>query len=184
MKLQRNKTLSAITLTVMTDYCIHEQFCHSLTPIPLHGMFLPTATPFATVNPVGAGQPTGITFWLNAVPPTAFGAYGDRWTFTIEITKPDGSKDNIGPITSDPVVEDIHIQAYTGGYIHCSGQIPKHQSNWHTHTPGRCLLHRWRLHQRHFPGQPKQPCDTYGNRQIQLSNGLMLLFRQCSGLDR
>ena len=56
-----------------------------------------------TVNPVGVNQETGITFWLNAVPPTAFGAYGDRWKFTIEITKPDGSKETLGPITSDPV---------------------------------------------------------------------------------
>jgi hypothetical protein len=36
------------------------------------------------------------------------GSDGDRWTFNIEVTKPDGSKEIIGPITSDPV---------GGGYV-------------------------------------------------------------------
>ena len=102
MKLQRNKTLSAIALTLIltTAFMTILPVANAHTPpwnVPTHCYAV------CTVNPVGAGQPTGITFWLNAVPPTAFGAYGDRWTFTIEITKPDGSKDNIGPITSDPV---------------------------------------------------------------------------------
>jgi hypothetical protein len=56
-----------------------------------------------TLNPLGVNQKTGITFWVNTVPPTAFGAYGDRWTYTVEITKPDGSKETLGPITSDPI---------------------------------------------------------------------------------
>jgi hypothetical protein len=56
-----------------------------------------------TNNPIGVGQQEVIVFWPNQMPPTAQGAYGDRWTWTIEITKPDGSKDTLGPLTSDPV---------------------------------------------------------------------------------
>jgi hypothetical protein len=56
-----------------------------------------------TLNPLGVNQETGITFWTNAVPPTAQGAYGDRWTYTIEVTKPDNSKETLGPFTSDPI---------------------------------------------------------------------------------
>jgi hypothetical protein len=37
------------------------------------------------------------------MPPTAEGAYGDRWIWTVEVTKPDNSKQTLGPITSDPV---------------------------------------------------------------------------------
>ncbi len=54
-------------------------------------------------NPIGVNQDLLIIFWLNAVPPTAQGAYGDRWSFYVDITKPDGSKQSLGPITSDPV---------------------------------------------------------------------------------
>jgi len=52
---------------------------------------------------IGVNQEVLIIFWPNAVPPTAVGAYGDRWTWTIEITKPDNSKVTLGPIESDPV---------------------------------------------------------------------------------
>ncbi len=57
----------------------------------------------ATPNPVGIGQQILITIWANHYPPTAEGAYGDRWTFTVEVTDPSGSKQTIGPITSDPI---------------------------------------------------------------------------------
>jgi hypothetical protein len=54
-------------------------------------------------DPIGVNQQTVIVFWANAIPPTAQGQYGDRWTFTLEVTKPDGSKETLGPFTSDPV---------------------------------------------------------------------------------
>jgi outer membrane protein assembly factor BamB len=56
-----------------------------------------------TNNPIGVGQTTYLFFWLNHFPRTAIGAYGDRWTFTVEVTKPDGSIETLGPFTSDPV---------------------------------------------------------------------------------
>ena len=54
-------------------------------------------------NPIGQGQQVLITFWLDTLPQTASGAYGDRYQFTIDVTKPDNSKETLGPITSDPV---------------------------------------------------------------------------------
>ena len=57
---------------------------------------------------VGVGQPMLIQFWLNYLPPTASGAYGDRWEITVEVTTPDGTKQTLGPTKSDPV---------GGGYI-------------------------------------------------------------------
>ncbi len=55
-------------------------------------------------NPIGVNQPALIVIWLNAYPPTASGANGDRWDgFTVEVTKPDGTKETLGPFTSDPV---------------------------------------------------------------------------------
>jgi len=52
---------------------------------------------------VGVNQQVIIVFWLNAVPPTAAGNIGDRWTFYVDITDPSGNKETIGPLTSDPV---------------------------------------------------------------------------------
>ncbi len=58
----------------------------------------------AAPDPVGVGQPVALIFWLDKVPPTAAGFGGDRWTdMTIEVTKPDGHTDTLGPLTSDPV---------------------------------------------------------------------------------
>jgi len=52
---------------------------------------------------IGINQQQKIIFWINTVPPTASGAYGDRWEFILEVTKPDGSIETRGPLTSDPV---------------------------------------------------------------------------------
>jgi outer membrane protein assembly factor BamB len=58
----------------------------------------------AAPDPVGVGQPVSLIFWLDKVPPTAAGFGGDRWVnMTIDVTKPDGSKETLGPLTSDPV---------------------------------------------------------------------------------
>jgi hypothetical protein len=65
---------------------------------------VPTVSYVTVINPIiGVGQPETVFFWSNAVPPTAVGAYGDRWTWTLEITKPDGSVQTLGPWTSDPI---------------------------------------------------------------------------------
>jgi outer membrane protein assembly factor BamB len=55
---------------------------------------------------VGVGQEMLIQFWLNALPPTAAGAWGDRWHFWVDVTKPGGDTETIGGTTgfeSDPV---------------------------------------------------------------------------------
>ncbi len=52
---------------------------------------------------VGVGQEILIQMYLNANPPTASGSMGDRWTFHLTITDPDGNNETKGPITSDPV---------------------------------------------------------------------------------
>ena len=54
-------------------------------------------------NPIGVNQEQLITFWLHDYPPTADGSYGDRWTFTVDVTKPDGSTDTLGTFTTDNV---------------------------------------------------------------------------------
>ena len=55
-------------------------------------------------DPVGVGQTVTMVFWIDAIPPTAAGNAGDRWVnFKIEITKPNGDKENLGPFTSDSV---------------------------------------------------------------------------------
>ncbi len=64
---------------------------------------LPT---YAFINvapaPIGVGQTVNVNFWLNVPPPTASGAYGDRWeNLTVVVTAPDGHEDTLGPFTSD-----------------------------------------------------------------------------------
>jgi hypothetical protein len=52
----------------------------------------------ASPNTVGVGEYTLIVMWLDKYPPTAGGAGGDRWRgFALDITKPDGTKQHLGP---------------------------------------------------------------------------------------
>ncbi len=65
---------------------------------------IPTWT-YIGVSPmtVGIGQQVTIVFWQNLVPPTANGAYGDRWYFELIITHPDGHNETETGFVSDPV---------------------------------------------------------------------------------
>jgi len=65
-------------------------------------------------SPVGVNQPVTLVYWLDKLPPTAAGFAGDRWTnLAIAVTKPDGSKDNLGPFTSDPVGGGYYVYTPT-----------------------------------------------------------------------
>jgi outer membrane protein assembly factor BamB len=58
----------------------------------------------ATPSPVGVNEQVIIVMWLNWPPPTAAGTTGDRWQgYKIDITKPDGNVEHLGPFVSDPV---------------------------------------------------------------------------------
>lgn len=54
-------------------------------------------------NPTGVSQSVFLVAWLHMAPPTAAGNAGDRWkAFTVDITKPNGQTQRLGPIDSDP----------------------------------------------------------------------------------
>ena len=58
----------------------------------------------AAPDVIGVGQQVEIVWWNGLAPPTANGAYGDRWQgVMINIVKPDGTNTTLGPFTSDPV---------------------------------------------------------------------------------
>ena len=62
-----------------------------------------TAYLVVSPNPAGVDQSLFLIMWLNGPPPTAEGIGGDRWQgFTIEVTKPDGTTQTLGPFMSDP----------------------------------------------------------------------------------
>ncbi len=57
-----------------------------------------------TPDRAGIGQNVAVVFWLNWVPPGAGGIAGDRWrNLKVDVTKPDGTKETLGPFTSDPI---------------------------------------------------------------------------------
>ncbi len=105
MKMLKNKTkISAIAFVLMLT------FAATIVTFPIVSAHDPPwETPswaFMSVapNPIGAGQQVLIVMWLNDYPRTAIGAYGDRWDkMYVDITLPDGSKEVLGPFTSDPV---------------------------------------------------------------------------------
>ena len=109
MKILKNK-LAAFTITILLILSTSASFilfpavdAHTpaWTNIPTHCFI--DSTEF-----VGVGQQILVIWWLDWIPPTSFGSYGDRWKVNINIIKPDGTNDTFGPLTSDPV---------GGGYI-------------------------------------------------------------------
>ena len=105
MKNSRNNTKAiAITLFLMltiTATLITLPAANAHTP-PWN---IPTYA-YITVSPdsVGVTQTATIVFWLDKYPQTSAGIGGDRLrNLNIEVTKPDGSKETLGPYNSDPV---------------------------------------------------------------------------------
>ncbi|MCW4045605.1 MAG: PQQ-binding-like beta-propeller repeat protein [Candidatus Bathyarchaeota archaeon] len=101
MKLPKSKTI--ITLFLLSTFAI------ALAALPIANAhtppwIIPTWTYVSvTNNPIGVNQPLGIFAWSDKYPMTAVGGYGDRFTFYLDITGPDGSKETIGPLKSDPI---------------------------------------------------------------------------------
>ncbi len=56
-------------------------------------------------NPIGTGQTAVIVMWVDWPPPSANGfTTGYRWqNMKVEVTKPDGARETLGPFISDPV---------------------------------------------------------------------------------
>ena len=104
MKISNNKTKATmialfLTLTIAVTLVISPTAKAHTPPVDV-----PTWCYIGVSNRVlGVSQQQLIVFWINSQPPTGSGNYGDRWTFTVEVTKPDGSKDTLGPFISDPV---------------------------------------------------------------------------------
>jgi outer membrane protein assembly factor BamB len=86
-------TFSVTTLTLST-VSAHEP----AWTIPTYSYII------ASPNPVGIGQECFVLFWVNWVPPGSGGLGGDRWrNLKVEVTKPDGTTEMLGPFTSDPI---------------------------------------------------------------------------------
>ncbi len=53
-------------------------------------------------NPVGVNQDVTFLMWLVQIEPTAMGTAGGRWEgYTLQISKPDGTEQALGPFTAD-----------------------------------------------------------------------------------
>src|SRR4030042_1848806 len=99
----KNKTTTAIALSVMLAITA------ALVILPVTNAQLPYGGRIPTwvyssisPNPVGRGQDLSIVFFNPQVPPGASSTNGIVWQdFTIEVTKPDSSKQSLGPYDSD-----------------------------------------------------------------------------------
>jgi hypothetical protein len=124
MKLQKNKILSAVILTLMLAFAA---FATSAFPAKAD-----TSASYCfvavTPNPIGVGQQAQVSMIMWIPPPTAVAKSGDRWQgLTVSITHPDGATEERGPFTSDAV------------------------GNWFfVYTPTEVGTYKFQMH---FPGQ-------------------------------
>ncbi|MCW4044131.1 MAG: PQQ-binding-like beta-propeller repeat protein [Candidatus Bathyarchaeota archaeon] len=99
MNIEKSKTTSAAIALILTL-----SLAISFIAIPVVKAYdppwtIPTSA-YVTCAPstIGLGQSTTIVVFVDRYPPTAGGAVGQRWDgFKIDITKPDGTKETIGP---------------------------------------------------------------------------------------
>jgi len=122
--LKKVLTLIVATLLVSSTFVVLQLSSAHTPPWSIPTYIYITAQP----NPVGVGQQAFLVWTIDLPPPTAAGVGGDRWQgYTIKVTKPDGTTENLGPYTSDP----------TGG-------------QYALYTPTQVGTYRFDLH---FPGQ-------------------------------
>jgi hypothetical protein len=97
----RTKILDRKTLASMIALVLIISMGASVIPIDAHTppWTIPTyAYITATPDPVGVGQTITLVVWVDQNPPTSGGTQGPRWAGNkIDVTKPDGSKETIGP---------------------------------------------------------------------------------------
>jgi outer membrane protein assembly factor BamB len=105
MKISRNKPKAKSIALILTL-----TFAATLLTLPIANAHTPSwnvpTQVYITVNPnpIGVGQTALVVFWVDIYPPTASGKGGDRWrNYKVEVTKPNGDKQTLGPFTSDPV---------------------------------------------------------------------------------
>ena len=104
MQIARNKTMATLIalflVLTITVTLVALPAANAHTPKWIRVSHIYAAWSPATV---GVNQPALIIFWSNWIPQTAVGEMGDRWKFTLTVTKPDGTPETLGPYTSDPV---------------------------------------------------------------------------------
>ena len=89
---------------------------------------------------LGVGQEQLVAFWLQDYPPTAEAAFGDRWTFYVDVIKPDGTNETLGPNISDNVGGGFttFTPTETGNYTVVSRFI-EHQITGLPISPGKTI---------------------------------------------
>ena len=103
MKTQKNK-IAAITIVIFFILSTISSLAHYANKNAHTPPYTIPTFAYISVqpNPVGIGQQASLNFWIDQVPPTANQAWGDRWgNFTVKVTQPDGTIENLGPFTSD-----------------------------------------------------------------------------------
>ncbi|MCW3996825.1 MAG: hypothetical protein NWE98_11845 [Candidatus Bathyarchaeota archaeon] len=106
--------LFALLTTSIASVLVTSTLAHT-PPLQIPSYVYITAFP----TPIGVGQTISLFAWSATYPPTATGAYGDRWLgCTITVTLPDGSNKTLGPFESDSVgtVFTTYVPDTTGNY--------------------------------------------------------------------
>ena len=103
MKISKNKSIATFTaLILMMTIAVSMIACLPLANAHSPPWNYDTWTYIAvSPNPVGLGQNVLAVWWRDQLPQTASGEYGDRFMYTVEITKPDNSIQTLGPYKSD-----------------------------------------------------------------------------------
>ncbi len=148
-------------------------------------------------NNVGTGQPLYISIWLDKVPPTANVQYGDRWeNLRVEVTKPDGGTESLGPFTTDNIggAYTVYYPTSVGTYqfqfifpgqtIEGKNPAPTGVQNPHTlgwyYKPAQSDIVEITVNQEPLQPRPSTPLptDQYWTRPI---NGMNPEWRSIAG---
>jgi hypothetical protein len=188
MQNPKNKTMAILIAAILTI-----STAASIVLIPNTGAHTPpwsiNTYAYCNVapNPAGLGQTVTIGMWIQIPPPTASGAVGDRWhNFNVTITRPDGTKETLGPFTSDDTggTYTLYTPNQLGNYsfvFNYPGEVmpganrasPTNAYIGDYFEPSTSPTAYLTVQQDPVPGLPTIPLPTsYWTRPIQSGNGM------------
>ena len=151
----------------------------SVTHILRHGQFQPSSYVICSPDRIGVGQYTTIVVWVDRYSPTAGGGIGQRWNgFKIDITKPDGTNETIGPFQS---ASDVGSDAK----VYTPDQVGTYTIvfSWPGETvkPSPASLSNIAIGD-FYEGSTSKPTYLYVQQEPIARSGMNLRFQQNTGL--
>jgi len=167
--LTRNKTLATIALILILTFFAFMASTPSVKAANIETRAFLTVNP----NPVGVEQSSQVTVWLQPLPPTAFDVYHG---LKVTITKPDGTTETRGPLTTSVLGSQFfeYVPTQVGTYtLQFDYPGETYQNGAQSYSASQSPITQFIVQQQPVSAWPEIPVPTdYWTRPINAGNRL------------